>query len=877
LLKPLTDDANIDLLQLHFASYFGRPNIVEELLSQGASVDDGTDVGAQTPLHMASLAGNVQMMRKLLRRGANPNAVANDIGPVLNGAIYSGNQEAVRLLVEQGVSLSFDHEEIDSPLQLAALLSDLTMFEYLIESYADKLSPHEYDKALISSAEAGRFEVFKKLLPYQHTAESFQKALEGAAEEENWDIVMTLLEDFPGLQYDEAFHQASTSMEQHDKVLEAIWKHTGGTISQETLDKSLYDASDREKLSTVELCLRFGANPNATGEEYGNALTAAAYDGTIEIVKKILDAGGDVNAPEGWALQTAAAEGHYEVVEELLARGAKINAVSEHQMQGTALQAAVEAGKSKIVSLLLEHDADPNLGSGPETCPIIAAARKGEAEIFELLINAKARVDVFGGPDMSTPLTNAAAYLPLSSMQLLLDAGADINLPDQVDDTALIVASRRGDSEYVKFLLENGADLMFTQRHGDRENALKAALTNNNDECMKLLVDRVSVILSALKMAVDEGNTAVASIIRSVAVGGQLNYGDATGGEGQLSYDDPVREDGHDKAEVVETSETLNHDPPMADTKPEAVVSHVEVKPDEPTNVSLEAALENPLSFFNTYSQPFQPFEPQPTETVELEAPHHFEQPARQQWVQEDHVPERPPSNPAFVRKAVRPLSRYNGKFSPNISPAPSETSASQYQPPATQQPTPPTANFAQPAASYPSPVMYQQEAYVPAQQTPQQPVPQQQHQAQSFSPPYEQQSSQRYQSPQPYNYNDSSFAAYQPGPQQPYQPPQSQQPQQLDQPYRHSQSYPPSQPAYQPQQPQQSQPPMYSPPAPAPPPAQYQYNPANTHQPYRPQPAQTYSGTYPEGYRAPQQPSYGRNQRNSQQVSYDGEGWGDS
>lgn len=217
---------------------------------------------------MAANAGHVKIMNKLIQKGANANAIAEDVGPVMNAAISSGNPDAVRLLVEKNVSLAVEDDDVDSPLALAGLHADLSMFEYLTQTYADKLPPKEFDKAFVKAAVSGRVDVFNKLLTYDHSQECFQEALEAAAEEENWEIVMILLEKRQGLDCNELFRQAATTAEHQDKVLEAAWKYTNGDISEETLNDSLYEATDLEKESTVRLLLEtFNVDPNATGDE----------------------------------------------------------------------------------------------------------------------------------------------------------------------------------------------------------------------------------------------------------------------------------------------------------------------------------------------------------------------------------------------------------------------------------------------------------------------------------------------------------------------------------------------------------------------------------------------------------------------------------
>ncbi|KAH8680661.1 hypothetical protein BX600DRAFT_391706 [Xylariales sp. PMI_506] len=530
---------------LHFAAAFGRTKIVQELLDRNAIIDDRDENGDDTPLHMAAEAGHVEVMKNLIFRGANPNAYSKDSGFVINAAISSGKLAAVELLVDKNVSLTLDGGDIESPLAQAATLNDISIMEYLMKKYEHQLPAEEYSKALVSAAGAGRVENFNRLLGFEHKLEDFQWALDSAAEEGKWDVVTIILEKRSDLNCDEAFYQAAIGMENKDQVLEALWEYTQGGISSEMVDSSLYDATDREKEHTVKLLLvKFGADPNATGEVYGNALTAAAYDGRLDILRLLLDAGANVNSPDGWAIQTAAAEGHIEIVQELLARNADVNALTtnENFPSGTALQAATEYGRQEIVEILLKHDADPNLGGGEDAPPVLAAALYASEEILCMLVDAKADVNVYSKEDGATPLINAAQMIPgTAALQKLLDAGADINATDEDGMTALIGASMGGDEEVVQFLLDNGADIMHVDHDGT--NALKAGLESNGEECMRVLVDHVSTILSALKSAMDSGNAEVTALVRNATASRQgLPYDDE---DEQTKAPEPA-EDSHD-------------------------------------------------------------------------------------------------------------------------------------------------------------------------------------------------------------------------------------------------------------------------------------------------------------------------------------------
>jgi len=80
-----------------------------------------------------------------------------------------------------------------------------------------------------------------------------------------------------------------------------------------------------DEFDIVELLLDKGADVNAQGGLYGNALQAAAMDGNFEIVILLLDKGAEVNAQGGLygnALQAAAGRGHTATEKLLLDHGA---------------------------------------------------------------------------------------------------------------------------------------------------------------------------------------------------------------------------------------------------------------------------------------------------------------------------------------------------------------------------------------------------------------------------------------------------------------------------------------------------------------------------------------------------------------------------
>ncbi len=164
-------------------------------------------------------------------------------------------------------------------------------------------------------------------------------------------------------------------------------------------------------------------------------------------VKILLDLGSDINmrgGTTGTPLQAAAAQGETEVMAVLLDAGAEVN---EHHVgnYGSALIAAIVNSKHDAVKLLLERGANPSLGAGLKYhLPIIAAARLCEnAEEVQLLIDAGANVNAQGGK-WHTALQAAAVDGNDTTMEVLLDAGADVNAVGGIYGNALAAAYREG-------------------------------------------------------------------------------------------------------------------------------------------------------------------------------------------------------------------------------------------------------------------------------------------------------------------------------------------------------------------------------------------------------------------------------------------------
>jgi uncharacterized protein len=217
--------------------------------------------------------------------------------------------------------------------------------------------------------------------------------------------------------------------------------------------------------AVTEELVRYKADVNARSKSGSTALMFAAR-GDLASVRTLLDAGADPNLAipdwKGTALIIASTMGQPAIVEALLNKGADIHYRDDNSF--TALHAAVrdsDYGEDReqraravaTVKVLLAHGADPNARLHQEK-PSVRALDEVEFE-------------------GATPLALAAEVNNLDAIKLMVDAGADPNIPTVHGTTALMLASgaatdvQRARSieersmavQTAKYLLEHGADV----------------------------------------------------------------------------------------------------------------------------------------------------------------------------------------------------------------------------------------------------------------------------------------------------------------------------------------------------------------------------------------------------------------------------------
>jgi ankyrin repeat protein len=118
---------------LHVASVLGRVQVVKELVERGADIE-ANDSGGSTPLHGASCRGHVVVVIELLSRGANIDA-KNDVGstPLHYAANSDQHFPVVKALLNGGANMLAANNQGKLPVHYAVRRRRPAVTKYLLQ------------------------------------------------------------------------------------------------------------------------------------------------------------------------------------------------------------------------------------------------------------------------------------------------------------------------------------------------------------------------------------------------------------------------------------------------------------------------------------------------------------------------------------------------------------------------------------------------------------------------------------------------------------------------------------------------------------------------------------------------------------------------
>lgn len=427
--------------QINYTNYY---ELIKRLITEAGANPNVLTKEGWSPLHMAILDGNIDVVKLLLELNANVNVPGGNDQTSLHAATAyqrvnsSKGFEIIKLLLQAGASLDSVDKVLGTPLHHVAESGDTNILRFFL-----------HDCPKINRAKVNAVN------------RDGQTPLHLAAMQSNLNVVETLLQAHAKV-------NALDKQKQTPLHFAAMGRHK--------------DEFKKQSLQIIELLLSEGAQIDAIDSNGETPLYQAIEKGNTESVQFLLDAGSafDVtNSKKSTPLHLAAKKGNADIVELLIDKGADVN--KKDKDGDTPLHFVAKYNHVKVLELLLatmdsyfwESSIDPNLKNKDGQTPLHLAAKAGFTAIVKKLV----------------------------------EAGTDINVTDKNEQTPLQLAFAKDHHEVVKVLTELGRFTYknFSAKQIDEMNRNKIDLGEKNSgkfgKVYKSNLDGMPVALKKIKIA----------------------------------------------------------------------------------------------------------------------------------------------------------------------------------------------------------------------------------------------------------------------------------------------------------------------------------------------------------------------------------------
>ncbi|GFR05473.1 ANK_REP_REGION domain-containing protein [Trichonephila clavata] len=430
------------------ASNIGRSDIIELLLSKGASVNV-RDIDGKTPLHYAAFTG--KGVELILSKGASIEAKDKNGWTPLHYAAWQNRLNAARLLVDKGANIGAKGNDGKVPLIVASETGKVEVANFL------RSKQSEYDNLLLTAVHNGDISKVTDLLNRGANIEAKgtknQTPLCVASNIGKLDMIQLLLGNGAKVNVQDIdgktpLHYAALI----GKGVELILSK-GASIEAKDSNKCtpLHCAALEGQLNVAEFLIAKGANINETcNTDLRKPIHIAAMKGNKDIIDLLISKGVNVDdtSKSGWTpLHYAAWQNRLNAARLLVDKGANIGAKGNDGK--VPLIVASETGKVEVANFLRSKQSEyDNL--------LLTAVHNGDISKVTDLLNRGANVnarDVYAW----TPLHYAAQEKKLDIVNLLLYKGADVNAKSYGDVTPLHCAAWAGDIDIMEKLFNKGA------------------------------------------------------------------------------------------------------------------------------------------------------------------------------------------------------------------------------------------------------------------------------------------------------------------------------------------------------------------------------------------------------------------------------------
>ncbi|HAT36966.1 MAG TPA: hypothetical protein DCS75_00630 [Gemmatimonadetes bacterium] len=389
---------------LHWAAELGSSDLAETLIAAGAYLDAVTRLGDFTALHIAARGGEGSVVRVLAGAGANINARTSTGGVTpLHYASASGDAGAVRVLLQNGADLDVQESVWhQTPLMFAAAAGRTDVVRTLMSAGAD---PSLTARVMDMDARERR-----------------DRADQRRREELQRRILTARDGRAPVRRGGYGEPTGARQAEREDSAQNARQAVAGP--SREDINNQQRDRVPSSRFSHAQLVGGYGGLA---------ALHLAVREGHISTAEALIDAGADINQEtEGDGtepLLMATINGHFDLAMRLIERGADANVANE--ANATPLYTVINTQwipKSR-------HPQPADYKQQQVTYMDLVRALLGAGVEVNVRLKKQLWFTTFGDDYLrtdrmgATPFWRAAYALDLPLMRLLVEHGADPNIP----------------------------------------------------------------------------------------------------------------------------------------------------------------------------------------------------------------------------------------------------------------------------------------------------------------------------------------------------------------------------------------------------------------------------------------------------------------
>ena len=430
------------------------------------------DAALVPPIVKAAQAGSREEVERLIERGCPVDQCHIQSGrTALLVAAHCGYDATVELLIRKNANLEIRDEWGATALHLAAERGNCTVIELLmIESALLEATNAEGQTAVRVAADWGQIEAMQVLL--RHNAKVNTRA----------NRRMTPL------------HSAA---QRGDAQITQLLISNGADIEAKdgTMKTALHYASEMGHIEIIKILLDRRAQIESAGPEKKTPLICAAAAGQIQAVELLLKKKAAIRAVDEagmTALHWAACHGHEEIVKIFSKK--KVSLSCGNKAGQTPLHLATGCSQFGVVEFLLRKHVPINSRCSMGLTALHYACDIDDdgdsVEIATVLLQAGAEIDTFSSEGQQTPLHIAAGRSSPDLVDMLCDHGASIDARDSLDDRPLCVASRYGQVETVRKLLERGSKLYTPGTKGIEDSPLCLAARGGHSAVVSLLLER---------------------------------------------------------------------------------------------------------------------------------------------------------------------------------------------------------------------------------------------------------------------------------------------------------------------------------------------------------------------------------------------------